>query len=235
DGTETLKAIRELESGLNVTDPVICLTADAIRGARERYIAEGFTDYLTKPVEGRLLEKMLLTYLPEDKTEVYTSEEQSSGVTDPVIKSLEKAGFNTDKALVYTQNDTEFYKTILSGFARDFEDRSGKLDALCREGKLTDYSVIVHALKSNARTIGAEKLAEEAASLEALSKSGEGDEVLKGHGPAMKLYEETVMTIRSILSEDGNDGEDDTDPEVMEFSPEEGDVLEFIPDTDRGV
>ncbi|MBO7356269.1 MAG: response regulator, partial [Lachnospiraceae bacterium] len=92
DGTETLKAIRALESGLNVTDPVICLTADAIRGARERYIAEGFTDYLTKPVEGRLLEKMLLTYLPEDKTEVYTSEEQSSGVTDPVIKSLEKAG-----------------------------------------------------------------------------------------------------------------------------------------------
>ena len=67
NGTQALAHIRELESGKNKDNPVICLTADAIRGARERYIAEGFTDYLTKPIDGRSLERALSTYLPKDK------------------------------------------------------------------------------------------------------------------------------------------------------------------------
>ncbi|MBR5376465.1 MAG: response regulator [Lachnospiraceae bacterium] len=67
DGTETLQKIRALENGKNRENPVICLTADAIRGAKERYIAQGFTDYLTKPVNGADLENMLLAYLPKDK------------------------------------------------------------------------------------------------------------------------------------------------------------------------
>lgn len=67
DGTQALKMIRDHRSRLNADTPVICLTADAIRGARERYLAQGFDDYLTKPVDGRLLEIMLMTYLPKDK------------------------------------------------------------------------------------------------------------------------------------------------------------------------
>ena len=46
---------------------MICLTADAIDGARDRYLKEGFTDYLTKPIEAKNLKKMVLKYLPEDK------------------------------------------------------------------------------------------------------------------------------------------------------------------------
>ena len=61
DGTETLKEIRNLESGKNKDVPVICLTADAIQGARDRYLSEGFTDYLTKPVDGRSLERFFLS------------------------------------------------------------------------------------------------------------------------------------------------------------------------------
>ncbi len=69
DGIETLRHIRdrEKESGRNV--PVICLTADAIEGARQRYIDEGFTDYLTKPIDAHALKKMVKKYLPKDKIE----------------------------------------------------------------------------------------------------------------------------------------------------------------------
>ena len=67
DGCEALRCIRNDEIGLNGETPVICLTADAISGARERYISEGFDNYLTKPVEGLRLEAMLLDYIPTDK------------------------------------------------------------------------------------------------------------------------------------------------------------------------
>ena len=67
DGIETMKHIKEQPGSLNINTPVICLTADAISGAKDRYLAEGFNDYLTKPIEGDSLEKMLLRYLPEEK------------------------------------------------------------------------------------------------------------------------------------------------------------------------
>ncbi|MBO4337320.1 MAG: response regulator, partial [Lachnospiraceae bacterium] len=46
DGTEAMKQIRKLESGKNAGTPVICLTADVVRGARDRYLEMGFNDYL---------------------------------------------------------------------------------------------------------------------------------------------------------------------------------------------
>lgn len=66
DGTETLHELRQI-NGPNHDTPVICLTADAISGAREQYISAGFTDYLTKPINPELLEGMLIEMLPKEK------------------------------------------------------------------------------------------------------------------------------------------------------------------------
>ncbi|MCR5595582.1 MAG: response regulator [Lachnospiraceae bacterium] len=67
DGTTTMNHIKTDAGGVNADTPFICITADAISGARERYIAEGFDDYLSKPIESARLEKTLETYLPKDK------------------------------------------------------------------------------------------------------------------------------------------------------------------------
>ena len=66
DGSKALSLIRE-QGGVNKNTPIICLTADAVVGARERYIAEGFSDYLTKPIDRHALEKTIIEYLPEEK------------------------------------------------------------------------------------------------------------------------------------------------------------------------
>ncbi len=60
-GSQTLEAIRTQ----HIADgtPIIALTADAIVGARENYIREGFTDYLSKPVIYEELENILIRYL----------------------------------------------------------------------------------------------------------------------------------------------------------------------------
>ncbi len=63
DGTETMKQIRSQENGQNRETPVICMTADAIIGSRERYLAEGFDDYLSKPIKINELEQTLKEHL----------------------------------------------------------------------------------------------------------------------------------------------------------------------------
>ncbi len=65
-GRETLHALREAE-GPNRHTPAISLTADDYAGIREEMKAEGFEDFLTKPVDSELLEDMLYRYLPEGK------------------------------------------------------------------------------------------------------------------------------------------------------------------------
>ncbi len=64
-GTSTLKVVKDENLAENV--PVIALTADAIVGARDMYLREGFTDYLSKPIMYEELEAILFKYLPEDK------------------------------------------------------------------------------------------------------------------------------------------------------------------------
>ena len=67
EGHMALKMIREQKNGANTETPIICLTADAVVGARERYLELGYTDYITKPIDSEELEKMLAKYLPAAK------------------------------------------------------------------------------------------------------------------------------------------------------------------------
>lgn len=69
DGIEALHKVREQADGLNIDTPVVALTANAIVGAQEMYIEEGFVSYLSKPVKSTDLEECLLKLLPEDKIE----------------------------------------------------------------------------------------------------------------------------------------------------------------------
>ena len=66
DGIETLHALKSQKNNQNINTPAICLTANAVAGAREKYLEEGFDDYLSKPVDPDALEDMLIEYLPED-------------------------------------------------------------------------------------------------------------------------------------------------------------------------
>ncbi len=75
DGIETLHRLREQEEGRNQETQVICLTADAISGARKRYLEEGFTDYLSKPINSVEMEKALIKYLPPSKVVLVTDDE----------------------------------------------------------------------------------------------------------------------------------------------------------------
>lgn len=62
DGIQTMAKLKK--EGISV--PVIALTANAAAEAKEYYISQGFVDYLSKPIEGQILEAMLVKYIPAD-------------------------------------------------------------------------------------------------------------------------------------------------------------------------
>lgn len=67
DGIDTFKSMKSIPDFLNANTPVVMLTANAITGMKEKYMAEGFSDYLTKPVRGELLEATIRKFLPPSK------------------------------------------------------------------------------------------------------------------------------------------------------------------------
>ncbi len=66
-GVEMLRELRMRRNDPNCDKPCVVLTANAIAGARDQYIKDGFEDYLSKPIDGAEFEKILLRYLPKDK------------------------------------------------------------------------------------------------------------------------------------------------------------------------
>lgn len=67
DGITAMKQIREDREDIDNKLPIISLTADAIVGMKEKMKQEGFSDYISKPMERAALEKILLTFLPNCK------------------------------------------------------------------------------------------------------------------------------------------------------------------------
>lgn len=222
DGTEAMKQIKELENKLNENTPVICLTADVIRGARDRYLEMGFDDYLTKPVDGTLLENMICNYLPEEKIEVVERVDDISAEAEScseLIKALNEAGVDTDAGLNLCSKDMDMYKSVLEAFAKEEKTKIELIRSSYESEDWKNYEIYVHSLKSSSRTLGAEKLGSTAAGLEAAAREENVEEIRRHHDEALIMYEELTGVIRGNLEISDYDDISD-DEEIMEFYPE---------------
>ncbi len=81
DGIEMLHRLRRESMNPNQHKPCIALTANAMSGARDYYISEGFEDYLSKPIDSAALEKMLMDFLPAEKIRI----EKQPELPDPEL------------------------------------------------------------------------------------------------------------------------------------------------------
>ena len=222
DGTEALHRIHEQPDGANRDTPVICLTADAVKGAKDRYIAEGFTDYLTKPIDGKALEEMIKKYLPPEKLIMAGQENLPP---DPVrsipagdlYKALAAAGIRPDVGLRYCQEDEALYQSLLKEYVQSAKDKMRDLQQYFDIADWKNYGILVHSLKSTSRMIGSEELSEMAASLEEASNQKDADKIRRGHAETMEKYRMLVDAIAVYAGED-------------EQPPEDDDILEFLPD-----
>ncbi len=247
DGVETLKQLKALEDNLSKDTPVIALTANAVAGAKEEYIAQGFADYLSKPVQGSTLEKMVRAYLPEklvhtgreengqdrkDAESVRESKEKEAagdgsgenvfdkdGVTVssrtvqdscdgiaeerfPGEKLLCAHHIKAARALPYFGDDVEMYLEILEEFGAGMPERVVKLEASAWDCE--SYAILVHALKSNAKNVGAETLGLMAFEHEKAAKAGKRDYITQAFSQLKEEMEVVNRGIRKFFREFGN-------------------------------
>ena len=202
DGVEALKVLVKEE--LVYDTPVICLTANAVAGMRDMYLAAGFNDYLSKPIEMKELENILVTYLPADKISRVADtpvNDAADGDMRP-MEQLRAAGFDTAAGIEYSAGSEEFYIDMLRTFAQGYDEKSREIKKDYDDDDTDTYRIHVHALKSTAKMIGVKGLSELALAQETAAKEGRKDDITKGFGPLMKKYEETVSAIRKALPEE---------------------------------
>ncbi|MBQ7593912.1 MAG: response regulator [Synergistaceae bacterium] len=172
DGIETLQRLRADTEGPNIKTPAICLTANAISGAREEYLAVGFDDYLTKPIDAVKLEEMLIHYLPPEKILSPGSDaepEQKIELPEWLYK-IDEVDINSG---LKHCGDEEAYLDTLKIYGEYSLTGADEIQNLWRVRDISNTTVKVHALKSTSRAIGAEELGSLAEKLELAGKSGE--------------------------------------------------------------
>ncbi len=229
DGSQALGKIREICKA-NLETPVVCLTADAISGARERYIAEGFNDYLTKPVDGEELERMILRYLPKEKILREQKQEKVEEVAEEgSYMHLHEAGIDTAQGLAYCTGSEAVYESVLAEYVNESVSKTQNIKATYDANDWKEYAVYVHSVKSSSKTIGQSQLSAIAERLEKAATSGDADTIRKEHQTMLTMYGEVVDAICMQLGitaggsdSDGGDGEDvdDFSDGIMEFRPE---------------
>lgn len=188
DGVETLHHMKEIDDYPCKTTPVIALTANAICGAREMYLKEGFNEFLSKPIQPEKLEKMIKEWLPKDlilKGIQMVEDEEKVEVSLPEIE-----GIDWNSALAHLPDKDLLMQTIYDFYST----LDGEADFLqnCYENLKNDdtmlesYRIKVHAMKSSAALIGIKELSEKAKMLELAAADGNKE----------LIYEETEAFLK---------------------------------------
>lgn len=222
DGIETLHELRAQTGGPNVATIAVCLTANAISGAREQYIEAGFDDYLTKPVKPGKLEDMLIAYLPPDKIQAPGAgddggEESNAHELPERLQPLQGQDWIDLFRGIKNSGDAESYLSLLQIFYESMPEVAGEIQDFYARDNMEDYTIKVHALKSSAKLIGAMAFAEEAQLLENAGKSGDVDYIRTHHGAFMDTFRSFAAPLAEVFAaEEEDEGKLEADAELME-------------------
>ena len=217
DGIETLKRVRQMEEEAGKRTTVVALTANVISGVREMYLEAGFDDYLSKPIDGKLLEEMLIRYIPaeklkpveneekEEKTlhEKYVSETATIDTEVPERNDKDETEaelLNPEIGMRYCGESRELYEEMISMFCGAKDGKKKQLQESFDTEDFARYTVYVHALKSTSLSIGGKRVSLLAAKLEKAGKQGDFDFIRENHDKLMSLYEETADAAQSFLN-----------------------------------
>ena len=257
DGIQTLKELKENTTGPNIDTPIICLTANAISGAREMYMKEGFDNYMTKPIDSVRLEEMLVSYIPEEKVCYVMQEEdkkprkkkredvtmetvmgsdspdaggdgapagQGAAVSTEESGPIEisplyrpHAGINLVGAMEGMGGE-EAFRPILDIFYETIDENSDEIEELYRDENWEDYTILVHALKSSSRIVGAIDLGEEAFQMEMAGKERNLEYIHANHETLMTHYRDFKDILSDIYEESGAAADGDGKPEASHIT-----------------
>lgn len=193
DGVETFHHIRKRTDAYYKEIPIIALTANAIAGAREMFIKEGFNDFIAKPVESSVLQRTLKRHLPEHKLE-------SLKETEPVIveskldEELVIGDLDISKGIMYC-GSKENYLEILTSQRDSGKEIIGQVKQLYEKADWKNYVILVHGIKSSMMSIGAVKLSEMAKGLEFAGKADDIEYIRREHDTMLQEFERVMQML----------------------------------------
>lgn len=193
DGLEATSRIRDWEAENNRHIPIIAMTAHAMKGDRERCLASGMDDYLTKPIESRILYNVLDRWLEtelDQKPQSVSLDEQkfsmdleeglfgeepssASGQAEkPALPIYAPPEMSVDlnAALVRFDGDREFMLEMCKDFHDHLPGRIAEINSAFKDGDIVRLHRHAHTLKGVSLNFDATYLAELAARLEQFCK-----------------------------------------------------------------
>ncbi|MCR4675143.1 MAG: response regulator [Lachnospiraceae bacterium] len=182
DGIETMQKIKAQENGKNKDTTIIVLTANAVQGAREEYLEEGFHDFLSKPIDADMLEEKIIKNVPSELIKKCGSKKKKNknSASLPEIDGIDSAYALEHVGSV--DGVLQVMQQFVAVAPSDKEELEGYYEQLKAnkedEDALTSYRIKVHAMKTSASLCGSLMVYGVAAQLEFAARDEKVDEVL---------------------------------------------------------
>jgi two-component system sensor histidine kinase/response regulator len=201
DGFEATQEFR-LKDTAGKKTPIIAMTAHAMKGDRERCLASGMDDYLSKPLEPRefyqTINKWISLRLPKTGTLDLDS------IPQPEIELQKTAPISNEplnmvEALPRFGDDIDFFKSMLGEFIKNLPERISKLEEAVGQNDIKSATRLAHNLKGASANFSAEVVRAAAAEIEINGYNDEMGNVsaliirIKGEIPKIKEYYETLI------------------------------------------
>ncbi|QOV91476.1 hybrid sensor histidine kinase/response regulator [Humisphaera borealis] len=214
-GFEATAAIREFERTQRpngVRARIIALTANAVKGDRERCLAAGMDDYLTKPLDPVKLLRSIASTEPAGPVEMTAGQTAPAARANPIATAAAtsadpvKADVEATVAGVIDYHDLlarcDGDKNMMGRLAQKFHAKSGQiwvdLEARFRSGDAEGTTRLAHALKGTAANLSAGRVAKLAEELEELGRSAEltsAEDVVRQLGQQIEQCRTALMSL----------------------------------------
>ena len=177
DGYQATQAIRDPATGArNPEVVIIAMTAHAMRGDREKCLAAGMNDYITKPIVPDRIAEVLAQWLPSERLPTETS----SDVVIDTERSLPARAAAIDEQPVFDHqalrgrlmNDDALLREVVTGFLGDMQTQIAELEALAEVGDLPAVKQHAHKIRGAAANVGGMALSAAALEAELAGESG---------------------------------------------------------------
>lgn len=208
DGIEAVQKIRN-DCGENGTLPVIiALTANAMEGVRETFLASGFQDFITKPLDRKAMHRVLLKWIPEEKRIAGGSWINHLQSNNDMFRDVIIEGIDTDEVAGHYNGSMDEYKELLTLYCLDGQRKLKVLKELWEEQDYEGYGIEVHALKSASANVGAMRLSSRAKEQEKAVNRKDLNFVDSRIYKLLTEYEEQLQHIQDYLNENRQEAAD---------------------------